>query len=66
MIAHIGWRIRPFTISADPMQLVQSFLFAIFYGKAFEKSGSNLYPMLMHSVSNVIMVGLGYLIVLVI
>lgn len=64
MIAHIGWSLNPFSISADPMQLVQSFVFAIFYGKAFEKSGSILYPMMMHSASNVIMVGLGYLIAL--
>lgn len=66
MIAHIRWSISPFTISADPMQLVQSLIFALFYGKAFEKSGSILYPMLMHSVSNVIMVGLGYIIILII
>ncbi len=64
MIAHIRWSLSPFNISADPIQLVQSFVFAIFYGKAFEKSGSILYPMLMHSASNVIMVGLGYLITL--
>lgn len=64
MVAHIRWSLSPFSISADPIQLVQSFVFAIFYGKAFEKSGSILYPMLMHSASNVIMVGLGYLITL--
>lgn len=64
MIAHVGWSFNPFRVSADPIQLVQSFVYAIFYGKAFEKSGSILYPMLMHSVSNVIMVGLGYLITL--
>lgn len=66
MIAHIGWSVSPFNIYADPMQLVQSLVFAIFYGKAFEKSGSILYPMLMHSASNVIMVGIGYLIVIII
>lgn len=66
MIAHIGWSISPFNINADPMQLVQSLVFAIFYGKAFEKSGSILYPMLMHSASNVIMVGIGYLILIII
>lgn len=64
MIAHIRWSLSPFSISADPIQLAQSFVFAIFYGKAFEKSGSILYPMLMHSASNVITVGLGYLITL--
>lgn len=64
MIAHVRWSLSPFSVSADPMQLAQSFVFAIFYGKAFEKSGSILYPMLMHSASNVVMVGLGYLIAL--
>lgn len=62
MIAHIGWSFRPFRINADPIQLAESFVFAICYGKAYEQSGSILYPMLMHSSSNVIMVGLGYLI----
>jgi membrane protease YdiL (CAAX protease family) len=29
----------------------------LFYGVAYERSGSMLYPMIMHSISNVAMVG---------
>lgn len=64
-IAHIQWSFKPLSINADIMQLVQSLIFGIAYGKAFEKSGSILYPAIMHSISNVIMVGMGYFIYII-
>jgi uncharacterized protein len=39
-------------------QVILSITLGIFYGDCFEKSGSMYYPMMMHSISNIIMVGL--------
>ena len=60
-IAHIRWTINPFSISMNYLQLIYCFVLGIAYGKAYQESNSVIYPMLMHSISNVIMVGLGYI-----
>lgn len=60
-IAHIRWAINPFSISANYLQLIYCFVLGIVYGKAYQESSSVIYPMIMHSISNVIMVGLGYI-----
>ena len=60
-IAHIRWTINPFSISMNYLQLIYCFVLGIVYGKAYQESNSVIYPMLMHSISNVIMVGLGYI-----
>lgn len=60
-IAHIRWTINPFSISMIYLQLIYSFVLGIIYGKVYQESNSVIYPMIMHSISNVIMVGLGYL-----
>ena len=60
-IAHIGWTINPFSITHLSIhQLVLSFVYGIFYGVAYQQSKSVLYPMLMHGISNVLMVGSRY------
>ncbi len=59
-IAHINWSIMPFALSFDWFQLVYSFVLGIIYGVTFEKTKSVIYPMIMHSLSNVFMVGFGY------
>ena len=60
-IAHIKWSLSPFVINMDYFQLVYAFILGIAFGKVYQKSNSILYPMLMHSISNVISVGIGYL-----
>lgn len=59
-IAHIRWTISPFSISMNYLQLIYCFVLGIVDGKAYQETNSVLYPMIMHSVSNVITVGLGY------
>jgi len=60
-IAHIRWTINPFSIGMNYLQLIYCFALGIVYGKAYQESNSVIYPMIMHSISNVIMVGLGYI-----
>ncbi len=60
-IAHIRWTIKPFSIGMNYLQLIYCFVLGIVYGKAYQESNSVIYPMIMHSISNVIMVGLGYI-----
>jgi membrane protease YdiL (CAAX protease family) len=60
-IAHIKWTVSPFTISADPLQLVYCLILGTVYGIVYQKTESVLYPMLMHSFTNVIAVGLGFI-----
>jgi len=65
--AHIHWTISPFSISElNIFGLVYAFAMGILNGVVYQKTRSILYPMLMHSVSNVIMVGSGYLFALLI
>lgn len=59
-IAHINWSIMPFTLSFDWFQLIYAFVLGIIYGITFKKTKSVIYPMIMHSLSNVFMGGFGY------
>lgn len=59
-IAHIQWSLAPFALSFDWFQLIYAFVLGILYGITFEKTRSVVYPMIMHSLSNVLMVGFGY------
>jgi len=61
--AHIKWSIFPFSAEFIPSQLFYAFTMAIVSGIVYQQSRSILYPMLMHSISNVLMVGTGYLFV---
>lgn len=60
-IAHIQWTLIPFTIVANWVQLLSTFILGIIYGITFRKTNSIIYPMIMHSMGNVLMVGIGYL-----
>ena len=60
-IAHITWSLSPFTISINYWQLFYAFVLGVLQGRAYQRSHSVLYPMLMHSISNVLMVGTGYI-----
>lgn len=59
--AHIQWSIAPFSISElNIFGLVYAFAMGILNGAVYQKTHSLLYPILMHSISNVLMVGTGY------
>lgn len=59
-IGHISWYTNPFRLSFSWFQLCYSFLYGVAYGVVYLQTDSVIYPMAMHSVSNLIMVGMGY------
>lgn len=59
--AHTNWSFRPFFFDINYFQIFYAFILGIIQGVAYQRSKSILYPMLMHSFSNVLMVGMGYL-----
>jgi membrane protease YdiL (CAAX protease family) len=60
-VAHIRWSIFPFSMAFNLFQLFYAFAMGTVNGIVYQQSRSILYPMLMHSISNVLMVGSGYL-----
>lgn len=60
-LAHIDISFGPFSISCSGFQLVYAFAQGLLYGKVFERTGSVIYPTIMHSMGNFIVVGVGYL-----
>lgn len=63
-IAHMKWSLFPLTMEANYFQLVYAFVLGTIQGKVYQDSRSIVYPMFMHSISNVLMVGTGYLFLL--
>ncbi len=59
--AHANWSLRPFVLEADYFQMFYAFVLGTIQGIVYQKSKSILYPILMHSFSNVLMIGMGYL-----
>jgi len=57
-IAHIYIAFSPFEISYSVMQVLLSIGLGIFYGDCYEKSKSVIYPIIMHSFTNVLMVSM--------
>ena len=60
-LAHVRWEINPFSIDFSVHQLVICLFCGILYGIAYQKSNSVLYPMAMHSIWNVVIVGTRYI-----
>ena len=60
-IAHVSWSLNPFSINASWIQLTLSIVLGLWYGLAYQKSKSIVYPMTMHSIWNLIMVGARYI-----
>jgi uncharacterized protein len=56
-IAHIGFSFNPFSISYSLFQVGYAIVLGYFYGDCYEKSKSVVYPMIMHSFTNVVMIG---------
>ncbi len=63
-IAHMKWSLFPFFVEADYFRLLYAFAQGTILGKAYQDSRSIIYPMFIHSISNVLMVGTGYLFLL--
>ncbi|OQB25126.1 MAG: CAAX amino terminal protease self- immunity [Firmicutes bacterium ADurb.Bin182] len=59
--AHIKWSLFPLSADFSLSQLFYAFAMGTVNGIVYQQSRSILYPMLMHSISNVLMVGTGYL-----
>lgn len=59
--AHINWSLNPFVFEVVFFRIFYAFVLGSIQGIVFQRSKSILYPMLMHSFSNVLMVGVGYL-----
>ncbi len=57
-LAHVNFSFAPQEVRYHLPQVLTAIILGIFYGDCYEKSGSVYYPMIMHSISNVIMVGL--------
>jgi membrane protease YdiL (CAAX protease family) len=57
-LAHVSFSLAPFAASYNPFQVLMAIVLGFFYGDCYEKSKSMYYPMMMHSISNVVMVGL--------
>ncbi len=56
-LAHVNFSFDPFQVSYLPIQVVYATILGFFYGDCYEKSGSVIYPMMIHSISNVLSVG---------
>lgn len=56
-LAHVRFTFNPFSASFSTGQVIYSLVLGLFYGVAYERSGSMVYPMIMHSISNVVAVG---------
>lgn len=56
-LAHVRFTLSPFSVSFSTGQVIYSVVLGLFYGVCYERSGSMFYPMMMHSISNVVAVG---------
>jgi uncharacterized protein len=56
-LAHVRFAFAPFSATFETSQVVISVVLGLFYGVCYERSRSMVYPMLMHSFSNVLVVG---------
>jgi len=59
-LAHIRWSLNPFSVNASLVQLILSMLLGLWYGVAYQRSKSVIYPIAMHSIWNTVMVGARY------
>jgi uncharacterized protein len=61
-IAHIRFSFNPFGLTYSVFQVFYAIVLGYFYGDCYEKSKSFIYPMIMHSYSNVLMIGVAVVI----
>lgn len=60
-MAHMRFSFSPFSVQFSTFQVILSIVLGIFYGDCYEKAKSMYYPMLMHSISNIVMVSISIL-----
>ena len=65
-LAHADFSLLLFEVNHNLYQVIMAVILGLIYGDCYEKTGSMLYPMMMHSISNIIMVGLTIVITYVI
>ncbi|MBS3985488.1 MAG: CPBP family intramembrane metalloprotease [Selenomonadales bacterium] len=58
-LAHMRISFAPFTVSYQMPQVLYAIALGVIYGDCYEKTESMYYPMIMHSYTNVVMVGVG-------
>ncbi len=56
-LAHVRFTLIPFSATFSTFQVIYAFILGLFYGVCYERSDSVLYPMAMHSITNVVGVG---------
>lgn len=56
-LAHMRFTFLPFEVNFVLFQVIFAITLGLFYGDCYEKTNSMYYPMMMHSLSNVVMVG---------
>jgi uncharacterized protein len=55
-LAHVRFTFAPFSVSYSLGQVIYATVLGLFYGVCYERSKSMVYPMMMHSISNVVAV----------
>jgi len=60
-LAHISFSLAPFAVQFSTYQVILAIVLGIFYGDCYEKTKSIYYPMMMHSISNIVMVSISIL-----
>jgi membrane protease YdiL (CAAX protease family) len=60
-MAHMRFALSPFSVQFSSFQVILSIVLGLFYGDCYEKTKSMYYPMMMHSISNIVMVGISIL-----
>ena len=65
-LAHVRFEFAPFAVTFTTFQVFYAMILGLFYGVCYERSGSMYYPMLMHSISNVVSVGVSVIAVMLV
>lgn len=60
-MAHMRFSFYPFSVQFSSFQVILSIVLGVFYGDCYEKAKSMYYPMMMHSITNIVMVGISIL-----
>lgn len=61
-LAHVSIVLAPFSMSYNPFQLVYATALGLAYGACYEQAQSMYYPMMMHSLSNVVAVSVSIMV----
>ena len=56
-VAHINWTLNPFSVHVDVLQLLYALALGMLQGWVYVKTGSVVYSMMIHGISNLLVVG---------